>query len=107
MDEDPLTVRVFIILTLGVIILGLCFAFLVSFFATFGSCFAILELCFAIKLTHSPSFFHIPTTSAGTCASVGQTAVYLVIANASPANINNVVVIVVAGSYLLIRGLVS
>ena len=31
----------------------------------------------------------------------------LLIANASPANINNVVVIVVAGSYLLIRGLVS
>ena len=82
-------------------------AFLVSFFATLGSCFAILELCFAIKLTRSPSFFHIPTTSAGTCASVGQTAAYPVVAAASPAIINNVVVIVVAGSYLLIRELVS
>ena len=87
--------------------LGSCFAFLVSFFATLGSCFAILELCFAIKLTRFPSFFHIPTTSAALCASAGQTAAYPVMANASPAYINNVVVIVVAGSYLLIRGLVS
>lgn len=105
--KTPLTVRVFIILKLGAIILGLCFAFFVSFFATLGSCFAFLELCFALKLTHSPSFFHIPTTSAALCTSAGQTAEFPVMANASPANINNVVVIVVAGSYLMIRGLVS
>lgn len=90
-----------------VIILGLCFDILASFFATLGSCFAILELCFAIKLTHPPSFFLIPTTFAALCASVVQTAAYPVIAAASPAIIYNVVVMVMAGSYLLIRGIVS